>query len=62
MLSALLSREMIERLRGGPVVPGQTDFWQKAMDEIGPVEGMVRDVKELARQRLSDISLKDASA
>lgn len=56
MQVALINRTMVERLNGH-VAPGQTDFWQKAIEEIGPVENMVEEVKTLVRHRLSDIRL-----
>jgi hypothetical protein len=61
MRMALISRTMVERIQGGPA-PGQTDFWEKALEEISPVEGMVEQVKFLVRQRLSDIKLAAESA
>jgi len=56
MRISLISRTMVERVQGAQA-PGQTDFWQKALEEIGPVEGMVEHVKHLVRLRLADIKL-----
>lgn len=56
MRKALISRSMVERVKGHHA-PGQTDFWQKSVDELEPVEKSVQDVKETIRARLSDIKL-----
>lgn len=57
MRRALISRSMVERMKGYPVGPNQTDFWLKAEEELEPVEKTVQEVKVSVRERLSDIRL-----
>lgn len=54
MRGALISRSMVERTKDFHA-PGQTDFWQKAIEELEPVAETVQEVKEAIRARLSDI-------
>ncbi len=60
MRSALISRKMVERIKGN-YSSGGTDFWIKATEQISPVGSMVEDIKTLVRHRLADIKLSSAS-
>lgn len=61
MRKALISRSMVERMKGQPYREGQTDFWEKAMQEIEAVEPVVLEVKHEVRKLLSNIRLVDAA-
>lgn len=57
MRKAIISRSMAERLKGSSYSEGQTDFGQKAVEEIQAIEPVVLDVKKEVRQLLSNIRL-----
>ena len=59
---ALISRTMVEDLKGQSYVAGQTNFWEQSYKEIEAVTPMVLEVKEGVRNRLSNIQLAPASS
>ena len=54
---ALISRSMVERMKGLHPATGQPDFWLQASEEIAEVGPVVLEVKQAVRQRLADIRL-----
>ena len=54
---AMISRSMVERLRGQSHLPGQTNYWLQAVNEIKAIEPVVSEVKHEIRNRLSTIQL-----
>lgn len=59
MRSALISRKMAERMNG-ILSHGQTDFWSKSLEDIQSVEKIMKNIKILVKQRLSDIKLSSS--
>lgn len=61
MRKALISRSMVERLKGMPYQDGQTNYWQEAIKEIEAVKPVVLEVKNEVRNLLSNIRLTDTA-